>query len=70
MVDATHLPSAPIVQSHPISPNPTLRVLCCLQDQFASALPAPSGNYTLFAPTDAAFFDLLTTFSERVLLGG
>jgi hypothetical protein len=35
------------------------------QPQYASALPDPSGNFTLFAPTDAAFFDLLSTFSER-----
>lgn len=33
-------------------------------DQYSSALPDPSANYTLFAPTDAAFFALLKTFSE------
>ena len=37
------------------------------QAQFSSALPDPSGNYTLFAPTDAAFFGLLSAFSERLL---
>lgn len=34
------------------------------QDAYASALPDPAYPYTLFAPTDAAFFDLLSTFSE------
>jgi len=36
------------------------------QDSYAAALPSPGENYTLFAPTDAAFFDLLKTFSEWV----
>ena len=34
------------------------------QQAYASALPDPAYPYTLFAPTDAAFFDLLSTFSE------
>ena len=41
--------------------------LFLLQNQFSSALPDPSGNYTLFAPTDTAFFSLLTTYSERTM---
>ncbi|KAI3427129.1 hypothetical protein D9Q98_007066 [Chlorella vulgaris] len=35
-------------------------------DQYSSALPDPSANYTLFAPTDAAFFALLKTFNLSV----
>jgi uncharacterized surface protein with fasciclin (FAS1) repeats len=36
------------------------------QSQFSSALPDPSGNYTLFAPTDTAFFSLLTTYNLSI----
>ena len=41
-----------------------------MQSQFAGALPDPSGNYTLFAPTDNAFFSLLTTYSESCQSSG
>ena len=34
------------------------------QEAIARLLPDPAGAYTLFAPSDAAFFSLLSTFSE------
>lgn len=36
------------------------------QEQVASALPGPGEANTLFAPTDAAFFNMLATLSECV----
>lgn len=47
-----------------------MRPAAAMQNQFSSALPDPSGNYTLFAPTDTAFFSLLTTYSEPGLCLG
>ena len=63
-----HSSSAPQPRPRPRTshPAPDLHLLPRYpQAQYGGALPDPARNFTVFAPTDSAFFGLLTTFSER-----